>query len=142
MPSNLGYVDVMLIGPEIEEIFGLLLEAGISLSKHNLHCTLMYDKRWLREPLAELRPEEVFEANVTSLEVLGTGLVFHLTSKQLADEHRRLVEAGYEHSFGSFLPHMSITYDFSSYDVLKCKQLFANWGGRKLLFSREGFGTK
>jgi len=140
--NNNGYVDVMLVGPEVEEIFDTLLNNGITLSKHNLHCTLMYDKRKLPEPLAELRPNEVFTANVVSLEVLGDGLVFHLTSKMLADEHRRLKEAGYIHGFDAYLPHMSLTYDFDEYDQLKARQLFANWGGRQLSFSNEAYGTK
>lgn len=142
MANNHGYVDVMLVGPEVQEIFDLLLNNGITLSKHNLHCTVMFDKRDLEGPLAELRPKEVFTANVVSLEALGDGLVFHLTSKELSDEHRRLKEAGYEHSFESYLPHMSITYDFNEYDKLKAYQLFANWGGKQLTFSHEGFGTK
>lgn len=140
--SNLGFVDVELMGPEVGEIFDILLNAGIPLSKHNPHCTLMYDKRDIQEPLAELRPKETFTAFISSLDVLGEGLVFHLTSPQLADEHRRLKEAGYQHSFDAFLPHMSISYDLSKYDILKCQDLFADWGGKQLTFSNESFGTK
>lgn len=142
MANNNGFIDVQLVGPEVEEIFETLLTNGITLSKHNLHCTLMYDKRNHEAPLAELRPNDVFTANVVSLEVLGDGLVFHLTSKMLSDEHRRLKDSGYEHSFDAYLPHMSLTYDFNEYDRLKARQLFANWGGRQLSFSKESYGTK
>lgn len=142
MANNNGFIDVELIGPEVAEIFETLLTGGITLSKHNLHCTVMFDKRNHEAPLAELHPREIFTANVTALEVLGDGLVFHLTSKPLADEHRRLKEFGYEHSFDAYLPHMSLTYDFDEYDKLKARQLFANWGGRLLSFSNESYGTK
>lgn len=141
MAHNNGYVSVNLIGSEVEEIFGALLEAGVSLPKYSLHCTLMYDED-VTEPLAELQPEALFHAHVTSLDILGDGLVFHLTSSELAAEHRRLKEAGYKHSFDAFLPHMSITYDFTDYEVLKMKQVLAGWGGRQLTFSGEGYGTK
>lgn len=141
MAHNNGFVDVSLIGPEVEEIFGVLLDCGISLPKYNPHCTLMYDDE-ATEQLAELRPNQVFHGNITALEVLGDGVVFHLTSKELSDEHRRLKEAGYKHSFDAFLPHMSITYDFSEYDVLKLKQAFAGWGGKRLAFSNQSYGTK
>lgn len=141
MGTNLGFVDVSLLDPEAGEIIDLLLNNGISLPKHNLHCTLMYDKREIETPLAQLRPKEIFKAHVTSLEILGDGMVFHLTSRELSDEHRRLKDAGYIHSFNAFLPHMSITYDFSKYDILKCQQVFANWGGRELRFSNQSFGT-
>lgn len=141
MAHNNGFIDVSLIGPEVEEIFGILLECGVSLPKHNPHCTLMYDKEQ-QERLVELRPEQVFHGNVTAMEVLGDGLVFHLTGKELSDEHRRLKEAGYNHSFDAFLPHMSITYDFNDYDILKLKQAFAGWGGRRLTFSNQSYGVK
>ena len=141
MAHNNGFIDVSLIGPEVEEIFGILLECGVTLPKHNPHCTLMYDKEQ-QERLVELRPEQVFHGNVTAMEVLGDGLVFHLTGKELSDEHRRLKEAGYNHSFDAFLPHMSITYDFNDYDILKLKQAFAGWGGRRLAFSNQSYGVK
>lgn len=143
MANNHGYVDVSLIGPEVEEIFGLLLDCGMPPGlKHNLHATLMYDKRDLEAPLAELDQEQKFKANVTKLEVLGDGLVFHLTSQDMLDEHRRLKECGYQHSFDGLLPHMSLTYDFSPHEVLKLQHAFADWGGRELTFSEAGFGCK
>ncbi|CAG27220.1 RNA ligase [Pseudomonas phage EL] len=140
--NNYGYVDVSLVGPEVEEIFGLLLECGIApAAEYNLHCTLMYDEQ-AEEPLVKLNPDAKFTAYVTGIDVLGDGLVFNLTSKDLADEHRRLKDGGYTHSFDAFLPHMSVTYDFDEYDMLKVKQAFATWGGRQLTFSKESFGTK
>ncbi|MNM27153.1 hypothetical protein D3C81_376380 [compost metagenome] len=143
MANNNGYVDVSLIGEEVQEIFNVLLECGVApAGKHNLHATLMYDKRDLEQPLAELDPEKTFKAYVTRLDVLGDGLVFHLTSQDMLDEHRRLLECGYKHSFDGLLPHMSLTYDFNQHEVLKLKHAFANWGGRELTFGQAGFGCK
>lgn len=143
MANNNGYVDVSLIGPEVEEIFAILMHNGIPPAvKHDLHCTMMYDKRDLEAPLVEVDPTKEFKANVTKLEVLGDGLVFHLTSTDLADEHRRLKEGGYEHSFPDFLPHMSLTYDFNNYDRLRLEHAFQGWEGRELTFGKEGYGVK
>lgn len=139
-----NYVDVTLIGPEVEEIFAILMQAGIApAAKHDLHATVIYDERKdMEAPLAELDPSKVFHANIVSLEVLGDGLVFHLTSRELLEEHMRLKECGYIHSFDGFMPHMSLTYNFNQYDILTLRSLFAMWGGRQLTFSRQGFGTK
>lgn len=136
-----GYVEVLLQNPEAEEIIATLLQGGITLPEYNLHCTLMYDKGDPEKPLAVLNPLKVFTAHVLQIDVLGTGLVFHLTSPALVEEHLRLKAAGYDHSFDSFLPHMSLTYDFNNYDILLIKQLFRDWGGRELRFSNEQFGA-
>lgn len=140
--SNAGYVDVMLCDGQSEEIVAALLLCGITLPKYNPHCTLMYDKRELEEPLAELDSTKVFTAHVTAMEVLGSGLVFHMVSNSLMEEHKRLKECGYVHAFPSYLPHMSVSYNFDEYDVITARKVFANWGGRQLFFSNQSFGTK
>lgn len=140
--SNAGYIDVSLIPEQTAEIIEALLLSGIVLPKHNPHCTLMYDKRDLDEPLAEIYPEKVFTANIVGIEVLGTGLIFNLVSHGLMEEHKRLKGEGYVHSFDSFLPHMSMSYDFDDYDVITARKVFADWGGRTLTFSNQSFGSK
>lgn len=140
--SNAGYVDVSLISEQTEEIVNALLLSGITLPKYNPHCTLMYDKREIEEPLATLDPEKTFTASIVGIEVLGKGLIFNLVSNDLMEEHKRLKDCGYEHSFPSFLPHMSMSYDFDEYDVITARKVFANWGGRTLTFHNESFGTK
>ena len=143
MERDYSYISVELCPEFIPDIFERLLEAGIQPApKHDLHATIIYDERDIEKPLCELDPSKRFKANITKLEVLGDGLVFHLTSRDLLDEFARLKEAGYKHSFGTPLPHMSLTYDFNQYDILACQRLFADWGGRELIFYNESFGFK
>jgi len=138
-----NYVSCFLVGPEVEEIIGILVNNGIPPTpKHDLHATLIYDERTFDEPLAELDYNQEFKANITRLEVLGEGLVFHLYSAAMVKEYQRLVDSGYVHSFPSPMPHMSLTYDFDKYDILKLEQAFSDWAGRELTFSRTSFGTK
>lgn len=137
------YVSVELTQDLVGELVSAVSAAGIAPTpKHDFHCTVIYDKRKgeITKPLATLDPTRVFTAHVVSLDILGDGLVFHLTSKELHEEHRRLREAGYQSPYDGYLPHMSVAYDFNEYDVLKAKSALAGWAGRALTFTNEAFG--
>jgi len=137
------YISVELTDDIEAELMAAVSGAGIAPApKHDFHCTLMWDKRKgeITKPLTTLDPSRIFTAYVVSLDVLGDGLVFHLTSKEMHEEHRRLREAGYVSAFDCYLPHMSLTYDFNDYDVLKLKSALANWAGRALTFSNQAYG--
>jgi len=101
----------------------------------------MYDERDLSAPLCSVNANKVYEGTIQNVEVLGTGLVFHLISPGLVEEHQRLKERGYVPVYPEYLPHMSLTYEFDKYAVLKADFLFANWAGRRLTFSEEQFGN-
>ncbi len=142
MGSNAAFVQVLLQEPERSEILGLLVQSHIDMPKYPLHCTVMYDPRDLVAPLCSVNPLKVYKATIQNVEVLGDGLVFHLISPGLVEEHQRLKDEGYQPTFSSYLPHMSLTYTFDKYDTLKADYLFANWAGRTLTFSEEQFGNK
>ena len=141
--DDYSYISVELTDDIEVELMAAVSAAGIPPApKHDFHCTVMLDKRKgkLDKPFTTIDPKRVFTAYVVSLDVLGDGLVFHLTSKELHEEHRRLCDAGYISPYDGYLPHMSLTYDFNDYDVLKLKSMLAGWAGRALTFSNQAYG--
>lgn len=142
MSRDYSYIAAELKPEYIMEVYKLLGEAGVPIPKHDLHSTIMYDERGIDKPLAKMHPEREFRANIIKLDILGDGIVFHLTSKELNEEFRRLKDAGYKHSFETPLPHMSIAYDFDQYDVMAVNSVFSDWMGKELVFWRCDYGWK
>lgn len=141
--SKYNYVSVELSQDMQAELHTILSGAGIAAApKHNFHCTVMYDERKdeITEPLAKLDPKREFQANVVDLQILGDGLVFRLTSKDLHAEHVRLKEAGYQSPYNGYLPHMTLGYDLNKYEILALETLMGNWMGRTLTFTGEAYG--
>ena len=135
----LGYIDVRLDSKQEDDLIRDLTTLGINaLPKGKYHCTLIYDKREeLDKPLCDIDSEQVFDAYVVEVKPLGDALVFTMTSKDILDEFRRLLDCGYQHSFPEVLIHMSICYSFSAYDKLKVEQFMGKWIGRNIQFSNE-----
>ena len=144
MELDYSYVSVQLKSEMQEEIISALVLAGIPPeAKHELHATMVFDDRDIPAPLCSLLPaSKEFTANVIALETLGDGVVFKLTSVEMLEEFRRLKDAGYEHAFGTPLFHMSLKYDFDKYDIMALNNVFADWGGRTLIFNNEQYGIK
>ena len=135
-----SYISVELTSDFEAELITLLSGAGIAPApKHDFHSTLIYDERDIPEPLAKLDPTRIFEAHVVALEILGDGLIFRLTSKDLQEEHLRLKAAGYTTPYAGYIPHMSLAYDFNQYDILACQTVLVGWAGRKLTFTNEAY---
>lgn len=143
MEKDYSYVCVFLKPEYIQEVFARLLEASVAPApKHDLHATIMYDERDIETPLIKLDPTREYRAHITKMEVLGDGLVFHMTSPDMQEEFRRLRDAGYEHSFETMLPHMSLAYDCDAYDTLALQSVFSDWAGTELVFHNASFGYK
>lgn len=142
MERDYSYVAAELKPEFIMEIYKLLGECGVQIPKHDLHATIIYDERGIDRPLAEMHPEREFRAFVTKLEPLGDGVVFHLTSPDLNEEFRRLRDAGYQHSYDTPLPHISIAYDFDEYDIMALNSVFSDWPGKELVFWKADYGWK
>jgi len=143
MELDFSYINVTLRDNLVEDVFAALMEAGCAPSdKHDLHVTMMYDERELAEPFCLLDSSKEFTAKVISMGVLGEAYVFHLTSPQMLEEFRLLKEAGYEHSYGTPMFHMSLGYKLSPHDHLALDQVFATWMGRELYFGDMSFGIK
>jgi hypothetical protein len=141
--AHYNYISVQLIPAMQAELHVLLSGAGIAAApKHDFHCTLIYDERkeQLTEPLAKLDPKREFQANVVALEILGDGLVFRMTSKDLHAEHIRLEEAGHIHAYEGYLPHMTLGYDLNKYEILMLETLMTGWMGRTLTFTAAAYG--
>lgn len=142
MSYDYSYISAKLKPEYVQEIFALLLEGSVSPPKHDLHATIIYDERKLEEPLAKLDPKKEYRATVTDIDILGDGLVFHLSSPDLTEEFYRLKNAGYQHAFKTPLHHMSLGYDLDNYDLLALKAAFSEYGGRELIFNNTDFGFK
>jgi hypothetical protein len=141
MEPDYSYIQVSLQDNMVEDVFGALMEAGQAPSdKYDLHVTMMYDEREHKEPLVELDKTKTFAAKIISMGKLGDAYVFHLTSPQMLEEFRSLKEAGYEHSYGTPLFHMSLGYKLDAYNHLELEQVFAEWMGRELIFTNMSFG--
>lgn len=144
MELDYSYVSVQLKSEMQEEIISKLVLAGIPPeSKHELHATMVFDERDIPTPLCNLMPpSKEYVASIISMETLGDGVVFHLTSTDMLEEFRRLKDEGYVHAYGTPLFHMSLKYDFDKYDVMALNNAFADWGGRTLVFHNEQYGIK
>lgn len=143
MELEYSYVQVSLSDNMVEDVYRDLLEANVAPNdKYDLHVTLMYDERDIPEPLIQLDPKKEFTAKIISMGKLGDAYVFHLTSPQLLEEFRLLKEAGYKHSYGIPMFHMSLGYKLDDYAELELDQVFAPWMGKELTFTNMAFGFK
>lgn len=143
MEEDYSYVSVFLRDDMIQDLYAATLEAGCAPSdKYEPHVTLMFDERDIPEPLCLLDISGEFTAKIISMGKLGDAYVFHLTSPQLLEQFRLLREAGYVHSYGTPMFHMSVGYKVSPHDELALDQVFATWMGRELTFTNMAFGFK
>lgn len=143
MELDYSYIQVVLRDDLIGDVFRDLLEAGVGPdAKYDLHSTLMYDERTHDKPLVRLDSRKEFKAKIIKMGRLGEAYVFHLTSPDLLEEFRLLKEAGYEHSYGTPMFHMSLGYKLDPYSELELDQVFANWMGRELTFTGMCYGFK
>lgn len=143
MELDYSYINASLQDNMVEDVYAGLLEAGTAPSdKYPLHVSIMFDERKFENPLAKLDNTKEYKANVIGMGKLGDAYVFHLTSSDLLEEFRLLKEAGYEHSYGTPLWHMSLCYDDSDHTHLALEQVFATWMGRELIFNNLSFGYK
>lgn len=81
------------------------------ISPGDLHVTLMYDKT---DPDIDPAPtNEMYEARVTGVKILGTAVVIELGCDALYQRHFALREMGYKTDYPDFTAHMSVVYDKS-----------------------------
>ena len=144
MSIDYSYISSNLNAEFVQELYSDLIGLGMAPSyKHEPHCTILFDERGIVNPLCVLDQTKEFEAFVTSVGTLGKNdLVFHLTSRDMVDEFHRLTDAGYVHSFGTPLPHMTVLYDSDQYEKLLIDQGMTQWVGRRLVFGPAQFGLK
>ena len=144
MSIDYRYISANLNPEFVQELYDDLFGIGLAPAyKHEPHCTILFNKDDLETPLCDLDPVKTFEAFVTSVGTLGKNdLVFHLTSRDMVDEFHRLTDAGYEHSYETPLPHMTILYDSDKYEKLLVEQNMTQWVGRRLVFGPAQFGLK
>lgn len=115
-----------------------LIDMGVQpATQYPFHITMMYDERELDKPLCDINPDAYFKATILGFKILGDAIVAELHSNGLHNEHRRLKEAGYVHSFPNLLLHMSLVYDPTDYDLVKIQTKMSDWIGTEIEFTHE-----
>lgn len=143
MEKDYSYIQVSLREDLVQEVYKVLIDIGIAPNdKYALHTTVMFDERDLVAPFTALDKKDTFTAKINGMGKLGDAYVFHLYSPDLHAAFNKLTEAGYEHSYGTPLWHLSLCYKLDDYDHLKVDQAFASWMGRELVLNDMSFGFK
>lgn len=143
MDRDYSYVQVSLRDDLVQDVYSQLIEVGVAPNdKYDLHTTIMFDDRDLPEPLCELEPGKEFVAKINGMGKLGDAYVFHLYSPQLHEAFTKLTEAGYEHSYGTPMWHLSLAYKLDDFQYLAIDQAFAHWMGREIVLRNMAFGFK
>lgn len=136
--KKLGYISVNLERKEETELSRRLTDLDLHpVSEYPFHITLMFDERECEEPRCVINPDISFEAVVTSFKPLGDAIVAELHSIGLQREFKRLKEAGYEHSFGNLLLHMSLVYKPNDYELLVVQSGLSDYLGKTLTFTNQ-----
>jgi len=136
--AKLGYISVNLVKDQERIISKEIAELGLKpVSEFPFHVTMMYDERECEEPRCVINPDVTFEATVIGFKPLGKAIVMELHSIGLHREFKRLVEAGYQHSYGNALLHMSLVYNPDNYTLPIVETGMEEWLGKTLTFSNE-----
>lgn len=90
------------------------LEGG--MTARDMHVTLLYDKRNWRFEVDRRRGAQ-YAAKPKTIALFGETLVLVLDSPELAARHQVLVDAGHEHSYPQFRPHISLKWGADSADL-------------------------
>lgn len=136
--KKLGYISVSLERSEEAELSKRIAALDLHpVSEYPFHVTLMFDESECNEPRCVINPDASFEAVVIGFKPLGDAIVAELHSIGLQREFKRLKEAGYEHSFGSLLLHMSLVYKPDDYELIVVQQGLDDLLGKTLIFNNE-----
>lgn len=114
--KNGTYIAANLSEESKDSLAALQKRLGIKdpLPKDDFHCTLMYSKKG--DP--DVRPQQYKEpkyAEVDSLDLLGDDkncLVIKLNSEHLQMRHQQLIMNGLTHSYSTYNPHITLTYNY------------------------------
>lgn len=121
--STGGYVSVSVDALKAAEIHKAVFSRGIvdGLPPEEYHVTVMYDRNNPDISLSDIPKPALFEASIIGLDVLGEGkskaLVLLLDSPELHEFHNTLLEEGFQHSYSTFTPHVSVKYAPSESDI-------------------------
>lgn len=119
--KNGTYIAANLTEESKESVAALQKRLGIKNPNEvdDLHCTIMYSKKG--DP--DVRPQQYSEpktAEVDGLELYGDEkncLVLTLNSEHLQMRHEQLIRNGLIHSYDTYSPHITLTYDYQGEDI-------------------------
>jgi len=110
----------------------------------DLHITLIYDKTNPLEDDKDNNKDLVFDdAKVVGYKIMGTGkwraLTLIIDSPLITYRHEELMKLGFNHSFPSYIPHLSIAYqpDESSNIKEKMDEAMLDFRNVSLTFFKE-----
>lgn len=135
---KLGYISVELLKETEKKLSVEIAALDLHpLSEYPMHVTLMFDERECEKERCIMNPDVIYEATITGFKPLGKAIVADLYSVGLHREFKRLLEAGYQHSYDSLQLHMSVVYDPSPYDLLTIQRGLQHWVGKTIQFTNE-----
>lgn len=140
------YISCQLCSKDTGELIDLLFNNGCAIgSKHDFHITVVWDprKELMKKPLVSPDKHLEFKAHVIGFDVLGEDKdtpVLLLSSRELHQQHNLMLEAGHQHSFPDYLPHISINYDVDKYEIEKLRLLLGGYAGKELTFNNLAYG--
>jgi 2'-5' RNA ligase len=80
-----------------------------------MHMTLMYDKS--NQPMPISIGQVKVTAKPLTVGLLGDAMVLWLSSPKAVGLHNQLKQLGFNHSFATFAPHLSLLYSPSQADI-------------------------
>lgn len=138
-PGVNGYVALRL-DPEIQKtVINALEQSGIEDVNQDMHCTVFFCNRGMEK--LNLNTEKVIEVhfepkiNRTDISELGEALVIKFSSPEIQEIFDSIKDKGYQHSFETLIPHMSLKYEPSKEDIEKIKDVISDLNIESLKFS-------
>ncbi|BEH89738.1 hypothetical protein [Klebsiella phage phiKp_32] len=143
---SLGYISVKVIPTQEDILKDKVLDAGcLPLDEGAYHATLIFDIHQDGViPNVPMIPEKIFEGKVIGIKELGerkgdiiSAVVLELDSPELTEEHDRLIQCGYGHSYPDYIPHISLAYKVTEEQMEDLKRQCESLIGKTFYLSGE-----
>lgn len=134
--NNSLYVAMKLHPDSADMLQGIIDKHKIPnpLHKDDLHTTLMYSEN---KNIDGYKNDDCkcCSAKISGIDSFdgGNALVLKLDSPELQARHKELADAGAQHSFNEYTPHITLSYDATDYDRAGMQYLM----GTEVKFSGE-----
>lgn len=119
--SEGGYISLSVADESAERIEDVLSEFEINGLIQQFHLTLMYD---VSNPSVSYKTNDLtYESDIVDIKILGEedsewrAIAFELSDNTLVTRHQELLSQGFNHSYDTFIPHVSIKYKPSEKDI-------------------------
>lgn len=140
--SGKGYSSLQLVEESKDQILKILAQLKINGVIDDMHITLIYDRS---NPTSNIKidPRTVYNADITGIKTLGEpgtkwyAITLELNSPEIVARHKDYIQAGFTHSYPTFIPHMSLKYKPTESDIKTIKDNLDLFKNIRLQFSEE-----